>query len=137
MVGDKTWLDVGFVLCMDNGLCTMKFVLLRIWLISSLLCVFICLLRSNSGHWSTPIDVQCPRLLIVCVRSEKGRNLLPCYLVLNFGLMYITVVHAHIIQPVYQCTGTFVITLAHLFLFDILMCNSWFYYATIRCRLIP
>lgn len=87
-----------------------------------MLCVFICLLRSNSGHWSTPTDVQCPCLLI-CVRMQWERQkfvtMLPC---VKFGLMYITVVHAHIMIPVYLYTGTCVITLAHTYFYLTFWC---------------
>lgn len=58
----------------------------------------------------------------MCECSEKGRSLLPCYLVLKFGLMYITVVHAHIMIPVYLCTGTCVITLAHTYFYLTFWC---------------
>lgn len=89
-----------------------------------MLCVFICLLRSNSGHWSTPTDVQCPCLLI-CVRMQWERQkfvtMLPCVKIwVN--------VHNSSTRTYYDTSISVYRHLcnhasAHLFLFDILMCD--------------
>lgn len=137
MVGDKTWLDVGFVLCMDNWHCMMN---LFCWEEMTDLLHVVCfyLLRSNSGHWSTPTDVQCPCLLI-CVRMQWERQkfviMLPCVKIWVNVHNSSTRTYYDTSISVYRhlCNHTS----AHLFLFDILMCDCWFYYATIRCRLIP
>lgn len=73
----------------------------------------------------------------MCECSEKGRSLLLCYFVLKFGLMYIIVVYVYIMILVYLCIGICVIMFSvYLFLFDILMCDCWFYYVIICCRFI-
>lgn len=64
----------------------------------------------------------CSVSLFVNLCANAVRKAEVCYLVLNLWLMYITVVHAHIMIPVYLCTGTCVITLAHTYFYLTFWC---------------